>query len=121
MNIDKNLKEQFNNAMELKNSKSYELALKIFFALKKKLPNSAQLLAAIADTYWKNNEIENAIKYFTQAIKLQPEWEVVSLGLFHCLWTIDETDKAFEEMKRFMAISDSLDYRAIVKEINSTL
>ncbi len=120
MNIKKDIKKQFNNAIELKNSKSYELALKIFFSLRKKIPNSAQLLVAIADTYWENNEIENAIKYFTQAIKLQPEWEIASLGLFHCLWIIDAKDRAFEEMKRFMAISDSLDYRAIVKEINSS-
>jgi hypothetical protein len=42
----------------------------------------------------------------------------VSKGLFHSLWKLGKQVEALEEVKRFQTISDSEDYREIVKEIN---
>jgi Zn/Cd-binding protein ZinT len=54
------------------------------------------------------------------AVKLAPTSELYSLGLFHIFWSEGRQEDAFNEMKRFMAISDSEEYREIVTEINST-
>ena len=74
---------------------------------------------AIQDWIYNNpNNVNLAIKaidLYKCAIKISPKSEHASLGLFHCLWDQGKTDEALEEMKRFMSISDSEDYREISK------
>ena len=94
--------------------------LEVMKDLIKTNPDSAVFRAVLANTYQDIGELDAAEKEYRQAVQLAPESEKSSLGLFHCLWDKNEKDAAFEEMKRFMTIADSEDYRAIVKEINET-
>ena len=62
---------------------------------------------------------------FEKVLKRKPKNELASIGLFHCLWDTGNTDKAFDEMKRFFEelgvnhqSETANDYRSIVKEIN---
>jgi predicted Zn-dependent protease len=93
--------------------------LKILRDLVAEIPESAMLNATFANTLKALNDIEPAIEHFQTAVKLAPTSELYSLGLFHIFWSQGRQDDAFNEMKRFMAISDSADYREIVAEINS--
>ena len=93
--------------------------LKILRDLVAEIPQSAMLNATLANTLKAINDIEPATEHFQTAVKLAPTSELYSLGLFHIFWSQGRRDDAFIEMKRFMAISDSADYREIVAEINS--
>lgn len=79
---------------------------------------STAILAVLGDVCWDLGELENAVSIFKSAVELSPALEAVSLGLFHCLWKLEKRMEALEEIKRFQSISDSEDYRRIVKEIN---
>jgi len=61
--------------------------------------------------------LNEAASAFEHAVELAPKLEAVSKGLFHCLWEMGQRDKALEEIKRFQSISDSKDYREIIREI----
>jgi predicted Zn-dependent protease len=93
--------------------------LQILRDLVAEMPESAMLNATFANTLKAVNDIEPAIEHFQTAVKLAPTSELYSLGLFHMFWSQGRHDDAFNETKRFMAISDSADYRQIVAEINS--
>jgi hypothetical protein len=67
---------------------------------------------------WYMRLLEEAVSIFKYAIELSPKLEAVSLGLFHCLWQLGKREKAMAEMIRYQSISDSEDYREIIKEIN---
>jgi len=92
--------------------------LEVMEELVRSNPKLALLRASFANTLWDNGDLVKAEKEFRDAIALGPDLEKISLGLFHLLWEQGREDEAFEEMKRFMSISDSEDYRAISKEIN---
>jgi predicted Zn-dependent protease len=94
--------------------------LEILKKLVEEIPESAVLNATFANTLKAVNDIEPAIEHFQMAVKLAPTSELYSLGLFHIFWSEGRQEDAFNEMKRFMAISDSEEYREIVTEINST-
>jgi predicted Zn-dependent protease len=94
--------------------------IEILKKLVEEIPESAVLNATFANTLKAVNDIEPAIEHFQMAVKLAPTSELYSLGLFHIFWSEGRQEDAFNEMKRFMAISDSEEYREIVTEINST-
>ena len=82
-------------------------------------PESAMFNATLANTLKAAGDIEPAIEHFQQAVKLAPKSEQYSLGLFHVLWGQGRREEALDETKRFMALSDSDEYRKIVAAINS--
>jgi predicted Zn-dependent protease len=93
--------------------------LEILSKLVAEAPESAGLNATYANTLKEVGETAPAIEHFKRAVKLAPTVELYSLGLFHIYWAQGMQDEAFTEMRRFMASSDSADYREIVAEINS--
>ena len=81
------------------------------------LPPSARLARKDKESPWlMEDHFDEAIAAFHCAIRLAPKAEGVSLNLFHYLWRLGKKDEALEEVKRFMSIGDSKDYREIVKE-----
>jgi predicted Zn-dependent protease len=112
-------REQWALAQERSRLDDVPGTLKILRDLVAEIPGSAMLNATFANTLKAVNDIEPAIEHFQTAVKLAPTSELYSLGLFHIFWSQGRQDDAFNEMKRFMAVSDSEDYREIVAEINS--
>ena len=116
----KSEKNMFARAKELSEKNDILGVLEVMIDLVRINPKSAVFRAVLANAYCDVGKFELAEKEFNVAIQLAPESEKVSLGLFHCLWGQNKRVEAFEEMKRFMSIADSEDYRAIVKEINES-
>lgn len=114
-------KEEFTKAQALSKKGDLTGELEIMENLVKLNPESAIFRAVLGNIFWCLGELNTAEKEFRRAVKLAPESEKTSLGLFHCLWEQNKKDAAFEEMKRFTKISNSEDYSAIVKEINQKL
>lgn len=119
MAFTKHQREQWALAQERSRLDDVHGTLEILRNLVAEIPESAMLNATLANTLKAVNDIEPAIEHFQTAVKLVPTSELYSLGLFHMYWSQGRQDDAFNEMKRFMAISDSSDYREIVAVINS--
>jgi predicted Zn-dependent protease len=111
-------REKFAKVQQLSREGNCSGALEIMKDLVDSNPRSAVLRSVLAGIFWELGELEIAEKEFKLAVGLDPESEKISLGLFHCLWDRQKKDEAFAEMKRFMAITDSEDYKKIIKEIN---
>ncbi len=107
----------FDEAVLLKDQQRLPEARALLLEIHLLEPTSPAVLAILADVYWDEGDLENAVKYFRKATELVPYSETVSLGLFHCLWEQEHYDEAFEEIKRFTRSSDSPNYREIVEEI----
>lgn len=78
-----------------------------------------------ASIHFQLDEYAHARIAFEKVLKRKPKNELASIGLFHSLWGVGNTDKAFDEMKRFFKelgtnhqSETANDYRSIVKEIN---
>lgn len=114
------LKDAFTAAQKLRERGDFQAAKEILLDLSKKNPKSPAVFCVLGDIYWDMEFREEAIEAFRKAVHLSPKLEGPSLGLFHCLWQLTRYEEAFEEMKRFQTISDSKDYRAIIKAINES-
>jgi len=76
-----------------------------------------KVLFTIADHYEKLGEFSKSIKYYYEAVEIEPEYELASKSLFHALWDLDRTDEAFEEVQRFVKVTGSEAYSEIISDI----
>jgi predicted Zn-dependent protease len=111
--------ELFAQAQERSRANDLPGTLEILKDLASRRPDSAMINATLANTLKGAGDIAPAIEHFLKAVKRAPNSELYSLGLFHILWAQGRKDEAFDEMRRFTAIADSIDYRAIVAEMNA--
>jgi predicted Zn-dependent protease len=114
----KELKDSFSKAKELRDHGDLPGAKRILLDLSKREPPSPAIFSVLGDVCWEMELREEAANAFREAIQLAPKLEAASLGLFHCLWELGRREEALEEVKRFQALSDSEDYRSIVRGIN---
>jgi predicted Zn-dependent protease len=112
------LKRRFEDAVKIKKVGDLTSARKLFIELADEDKKSPAILAVLGDICWEMNLLDEAVVAFAAATKLSPKLEAVSLGLFHCLWELGKRELALEEIKRFQTVSDSPDYREIIREIN---
>ena len=99
---DKNL---FTEAIKFRDAKQFDLAAE---SLSKIIddPNDLQTLASakgiLGHVFMCINDYTQSAECFQEVVNEAPTSELASAGLFHSLWGLGETDKAFEEMARFM-------------------
>jgi tetratricopeptide (TPR) repeat protein len=110
-------KKQYSEAVKLHEAGQFESAKKLLLDLAEKDPKSTAVLAILGHVCLDMGDLDGAVSIFKRAVELSPTLEGVSLGLFHSLWKLEKHVEALEEVKRFQSISDSEDYREIVKEI----
>jgi predicted Zn-dependent protease len=120
-NYSDTFREQFNEALKLKEIGKYDESEKILLQLAEEYPNSAAIYGTLGSLYWNQEKLDKAIIFFKKASLLSPQSELASLSLFHTLWDSNKLDEALEEMKRFLALSDSEEYRSILKGIKSQI
>ena len=112
------LDKQFAEASKLQDAGQLESAKNLLLELLEKDPQSTRILAALGLVCYELGALDEAVGVFKRAVELSPALEGVSKGLFHSLWKLEKRVEALEEIKRFQTISDSEDYREILKEIN---
>jgi len=108
---------RFQEALALRDAGDLQAARDILLDLTQADGTSAAAFAVLGGIYWTLKDLDRAIPCFEEAIGLAPKAPVASLGLFHCLWEQGRINLAIAEMKRFMAVSDSSDYRMIISEM----
>jgi tetratricopeptide (TPR) repeat protein len=75
------------------------------------------LSVALGNALWKQAKYAEAIPVWRRAVEANPAHEMVSLGLFHCLYENDELAAALEEGRRFLRSAgpdEFPDYREVV-------
>jgi tetratricopeptide (TPR) repeat protein len=83
-------------------------------------PDDSQIMGRLGFVHYELREFDGARNLLARAVQLDPESELWSIGLFHCLWKLGETDQAFDEVRRFLRVRpDSLEFRRLIKEMNA--
>jgi tetratricopeptide (TPR) repeat protein len=111
--------EKVSHASELVKLGKFDDACSLLESLHNEHPSSLLVAKSLANVLWNLDKIDDAIYYYTYALNLSPESEDASLGLFHCLLESDRDDEAFNELRRFLSVADSEEYRSILKELNN--
>jgi len=109
------LDEEISNVIKLKKSGDFDDALKIAEKLFVKYDYIGSVCGLLASIHFELDHFDEAAKVYKKAITISPKSETASLGLFHSLWHVGDTDGAFEEMKRYMTIAKSDEYEWLLK------
>ena len=109
----------FDEAVRLKRQGNFKDALSVLRKLHRSAPNDASTCALIGEINWSQGKLGIAIRWLSKATREAPRSELASLGLFHVLWEANKEGLALAEMNRFLAISDSKEYRSILKGLPS--
>lgn len=109
-------KRRLGQAIALKNQERYSEAAQILGDLRKTNPQSASVHALLGDALWEQGDLPKAVRSFKKAVKLSPESELASLGLFHTLMESGDKQGAIRELNRFRRVAASKEYDAIAKE-----
>jgi tetratricopeptide (TPR) repeat protein len=67
------------------------------------------------------NELSKALYCFQLAVESDPASERSSLGLFHTLWRLERYDEGFDELRRFLSISESEEHFRLLEEMRDSL
>lgn len=107
----------FSLAQEKSRNNDLEGTVEVLEKLIRLSPKSALFNATLASTYKLLNDYERSERFFSIAVQLSPTSEIISLGLFHCLWEQNKRVEAIKEMERYTTTAESEDYRNIKKEL----
>ena len=119
MNLDDEI--IFNKAIKLQNNNRHKNALKILFSLEAKYSKYSPLYGLIASSFYQTDDFKNSTKYFEKTLKLNPNSELASLGLFHSLLEIGKLKSAFLEMDRFLSSNKANLYKTTILEMNENI
>ena len=112
--------ELFQTAVRYRDRGEHDKALRVLQSAEQELSGFAGYHAVLAHVLWQLGRLEDAIRKFRCGTNVAPRSEAISLGLFHCLWEHGDIDNAFDEMRRFLSVADSGEYRRIINDINSS-
>jgi predicted Zn-dependent protease len=110
-------KKLFSLAQARSRSGDFQSAAQLFRELVRRRPESAVFSATLAKALRSQGDIVEAEHYFKTAVSLAPRSEMFSLSLFHCLWDQGKREQALEEMRRFIRLRESEEYRTILDAI----
>jgi predicted Zn-dependent protease len=114
-------KKLLGQAIDLKNQERYSEAAHLLENLSKSYPESASVRALLGDALWEQNDLGGAVASFRQAVKLAPNSETASLGLFHTLLESGDRQSAIAEMSRFLTVSDSEEYKVLARSLGDKM
>ena len=115
------IEPEFDRALRLRDEGDLIGAIEIFEQLDKEHPNQSVILRMWASIYFHLEDWKKALPLYQRTALLSPKSELTSLGLFHSLWNVGKQDEAFAEIRRFLSISDSEEYRQLIKEMGREL
>ncbi len=108
---------EFNRALRLRDGGDWLGAATIFERLDAEHPNQAAILGMWSSIYFHLKDWERALPLYLQTVALSPKSELASLGLFHSLWNVGRQKEAFTEMRRFLSLRESEEYRQLIEEV----
>ena len=112
--LDKSIQDIFNS----KNKGDIGEAIRKAKLLADELPTDPAVCGVLASLYFQVDKFDESAVFFKKAVDLSPASEVASLGLFHSLWSIGKKEEALKEMRRYLEISESEEYKNLLSEIS---
>ena len=109
---------EFANAIKLRDAGKTDAARRILERLAAGPFATCAVFVVLGTLQWDQNLLPDAVQSFRRAVHIFPQSDLASLGLFHTLIESGFDDEAFDEMRRFLSIADSDEYRNLIKEIN---
>jgi predicted Zn-dependent protease len=111
------LRGLFDRAVKLHHAGKTTDAVVILEELARRYRKSAPVAGYLAGLYYEQGRFERAARWFKRATTLAPKSELASLGLFHSLWKLRDGEKAISEMRRFLRIVDSSEYKTLLRDL----
>jgi hypothetical protein len=105
------------NAFILKERGADEEALTVLLDLYDKGEWSEGFAAVLGSWLADAGMHERALKVLREATNRAPTAEMISLSLFHSLLDAKREVEAFSEMRRFLAVAESLEYRRLLRDL----
>lgn len=78
---------------------------------------SAGLHGFAGGLFWRAGENLRAVTCFQEATKIKPRSELAATGLFHALLDMGEKDAARAELRRFIEITGSSEFKSMLDEL----
>lgn len=98
---------------------NYKEALDKLHSLEMTYVNDSVFNGIVATVYYKMKDFENSEKYFRIASILNPQSELSSLALFHCLFNQNKTLQGLHEILRFISSNKYELYKTTILELKS--
>jgi len=117
----------FQEAIRLREQGQHEEALALLNTMRRELSDYPAYFLVLGNLQEELSRPDEAVQSYREATELAPQNEMVSLGLFHCLWSQWELgdvvagDQALAEIRRFLSIRDSDEYRRILKGLHAVI
>lgn len=116
-------KETFQRALDLRHAGEFHDATSLLHGLlAAEAPSTkhrAALFGELGGLYLFDLDDPSAAReWYQNAVELSPRSEMASLGLFHSLVGCDELLEALDEMRRFLTLQSSDEYRCLLREMS---
>jgi predicted Zn-dependent protease len=111
------LKTLLDRSVKLIGRGKHREALRILNPLSDQHPRSAAVFGMLGRAFFEIGDMKKSRDAFKRAVDLNPKSELASLGLFHSLWGQEAASEAFAEMRRFLSITDSSEYKTLLRDL----
>lgn len=111
--------DEFQEALRLRDSGKLSESVEILSRLAKGPDATATVFLILGQVWGDLNHPLVAVEAFRIATQMKPRAELASLGLFHALWKVGRTEEAFCEMRRFLILADSPEYKQLIADMNA--
>lgn len=112
-----NFKRLFNKAIELRDSSQYKEALDLLNNLLIDGIHKSAIYGMMGSIFYDLNQYENSVRCYQNVLRINPESELASLGLFHSLFNLGKYKEAFNELDRYLNINEPKHYRITIQEL----
>ncbi len=112
---------QFNRALACWHKGESETAIRILGELVVEEPESGPARMMLGAYLAHAGEPEEALPHLRRASELGPRSQLASRALFHALHDLDRKKEAAAELRRYLAVKDSSELRALLSEVEHGL
>lgn len=115
---DKEYIKQIDEAFELNQAGKIKESLTILSNTFENIPaNDIKSLGLVGSLFREANDLPKALYCFQKAVESDLNSPRASLGLFHTLWRLERYDEGFDELERFLSISESESHSALLEDM----
>ena len=115
---EKEYDEKIDEALKLRNAGEIQESLSILSNIFETIPaNDIRSLGLVGSLFRESNELTKALYCFDKAVESDPLSSRASLGLFHTLWRMERYDEAFNELERFLLLSESHEHFMLLEDM----
>lgn len=109
-------KRSLESAFDYSRSDDYQSVIRVCSSLLEDDPVCKPVLILMAEALRKTGNTREALEHTKKSVGFHPQSELLSLLHFHALLDSQLKEQAIEEVRRFLHVKESPEYRTIIKE-----